>query len=333
MSVIRAHHYLSAQERKTLLEKSDWRAFAQVAGNWAVIGMAFALVYFFTNIFTVIIALFVIGGKQLGCSVIMHDASHNAMFTDPKVNDFVGKWFGAFPIFNDMIKYRPYHWLHHISTGSEEDPDLSLTKGYPTTVLSMGRKFFRDLSGLTGVKAQIAFFMMQMGYLSYNLAGSVQKLKANHTFISFVNKAFSSLSGPIISNLVLWFILYLSGAGWLYWLWIGALFTTYNFSIRVRSIAEHSIVDDTTDPLRNTRTTYANWIEKLLFAPNNVNYHLEHHMLMTVPSYNLPKMHQLLLKKGFYEKALLEKGYWKIIRMAAGLEEAPDRQNATTSSS
>ena len=76
------------------------------------------------------------------------------------------------------------------------------------------------------------------------------------------------------------------------------------------------MTDDVHDPLRNTRTTYANWLEKLLFAPNNVNYHLEHHLMMGVPSYNLPKMHHLLKDKGFYKNALLEKGYWNIIKQA-----------------
>ena len=37
---------------------------------------------------------------------------------------------------------------------------------------------------------------------------------------------------------------------------------------------------------------------------------------MAVPSYNLPKMHQLLKERGFYEKGLLEKNYWSIIQLA-----------------
>ena len=81
-------------------------------------------------------------------------------------------------------------------------------------------------------------------------------------------------------------------------------------------MAEHSMVEDSTDPLRNTRTTYANWLERLLFAPYYVNYHLEHHMMMGVPSYNLPKMHKLIKERGFYEIGLLEKNYWRIVRKA-----------------
>ena len=83
-------------------------------------------------------------------------------------------------------------------------------------------------------------------------------------------------------------------------------------------MAEHAMVEDTEDTLRNTRTTYANWFEKLLFAPHHVNYHVEHHLLMSVPPYNLPKMHRLLKERGFYKEGLLEQGYWDIVKMAIG---------------
>ena len=100
----------------------------------------------------------------------------------------------------------------------------------------------------------------------------------------------------------------------MYLLWLGALLTTFNFSLRIRSIAEHALVENAEDPIRNTRTTYANWLERMLFAPHHVNYHLEHHMLMSVPSYHLPQMHRKLKERGFYEKGLLEHGYWNIIK-------------------
>jgi fatty acid desaturase len=55
----------------------------------------------------------------------------------------------------------------------------------------------------------------------------------------------------------------------------------------------------------------------MLFAPHHVNYHAEHHLLMTVPSYNLPKMHRLLKERGYFETGLLEPNYLQIIKLAA----------------
>jgi len=42
------------------------------------------------------------------------------------------------------------------------------------------------------------------------------------------------------------------------------------------------------------RTTLAGPIARILVAPYWVNYHLEHHMVMHVPCWRLPKMHDLL---------------------------------------
>ena len=41
------------------------------------------------------------------------------------------------------------------------------------------------------------------------------------------------------------------------------------------------MVPDASEELLNTRTTRVRWWERFLLAPNFVNYHLEHHLLMT----------------------------------------------------
>ena len=55
---------------------------------------------------------------------------------------------------------------------------------------------------------------------------------------------------------------------------------------------------DSADPLRNTRTTKAGLLARAFIAPYYVNYHLEHHLLMTVPLFQLPKFHRLLSERG-----------------------------------
>ncbi|HVM97662.1 MAG TPA: fatty acid desaturase, partial [Candidatus Acidoferrales bacterium] len=86
---------------------------------------------------------------------------------------------------------------------------------------------------------------------------------------------------------------------------------------RLRSIAEHAMINDPADPLQNTRTTLARWWERLLIAPNFVNYHLEHHLVMTVPHYSLPRMHRLLKERGVLENACVSTGYLGIFQNAA----------------
>jgi fatty acid desaturase len=69
--------------------------------------------------------------------------------------------------------------------------------------------------------------------------------------------------------------------------------------------------------LRNTRTTLAAWWERLLVAPNRVNFHLEHHLLMTVPHHNLPALHQILRARGAIDAGCLAPNYAAVLRLAA----------------
>jgi len=76
-------------------------------------------------------------------------------------------------------------------------------------------------------------------------------------------------------------------------------------------------VPDPTDDLRNTRTTLARWWERLLIAPNRVNYHLEHHIMMAVPHYHLPRMHRLLRERAVLTGACVTDGYLRVLDLAS----------------
>jgi fatty acid desaturase len=112
-------------------------------------------------------------------------------------------------------------------------------------------------------------------------------------------------------------VLALAGHPALYLLWAGAWLTTYSLAMRIRSIAEHGMVPDPASDLKNTRTTLARWWERLLIAPNRVNFHLEHHLLMAVPHYNLPRLHRMLRERGVLVDACVAPGYASVLRLAA----------------
>lgn len=318
MQVLSPAPYLSVEERQSLSTKNDVKAAIGIIYHWFLILFALGLAYYFPNPIVMVISLFIIGGQQLACAILMHDAGHYAVFNSKRLNDWFGNWFGGYPIFQDMSRYRAYHLTHHLNTGLEEDPDLLLTRGYPTTRQSMIRKFSRDLFGITGSKALAGLVMMQLGYIEYNLGNKVVRTsQKDRSWTEFFKTFMNKLGGPIAAQLILLSIMTLSASPWLYLLWIGAYISTFQLSLRVRAMAEHSMVEDSTDPYANTRTTKANWIEQLLFAPYHVNYHAEHHMMMSVPSYHLPRMHHLLMQRGFYEKGNYEKNYWTIVKKAA----------------
>lgn len=303
-----AEHWRSVVTRdeiQDLLRFDDRRGAWIVVSTWGLIFGAMALVAWWPNPVTVVLALLVIGAQQLGLAVVMHDAAHRAMFSDRGVNDWVGSWLGAYPIWQDVEGYRPYHLRHHAKNWTEEDPDIGLARPFPITRASMWRKVWRDLSGRTGLK---------FARFSWRRDSGGQGLWQEQLRNALASPRFR---GMLISNAVLLGLLSLAGHPALYLLWVVAWFTTHTLVTRIRAIAEHSMVPDPADPLLNTRTTRIAWWERLFVAPNYVNYHLEHHLLMTVPPYNLPRMHELLRERGVLDHALVADGYLGILRAAS----------------
>ncbi|MFP8874189.1 MAG: fatty acid desaturase family protein [Myxococcota bacterium] len=301
---------LTRPEIESLLTMQDWRTAGSIATNWVIIFAAFACVELWTNPLTIILALFVIGTRQLGFAVLMHEASHRSLLSDRNWNDWVGNWLCAYPIWSDLQPYRPYHLKHHARTGSPEDPDIGLVKPFPITRSSFRRKVWRDLSGQTGFKFAEAAWQRTFGQAASDPV------------------ARSAARGFVVTNLILLAILVAWGSPALYLLWAGAWLTTHTLVTRIRSIAEHALTPDAQDPLGNTRTTVARWWERLLIAPNRVNYHLEHHLLMTVPHYALPRMHRLLQERGVLDRACVSRGYWQVLRNAtSGNSQGPTQQD------
>lgn len=287
-----------------LLSFDDKRSWASLAVNWGLVFASMAMVARWPNPVTIVAALFVIGGRQLGMSILMHEASHRTLFSNRKLNDWAGNWLAAYPVWADLAPYRPYHLRHHAKNWTKDDPDLDLATPFPVTRSSLRRKIWRDLSGQTGWKRFRATLRRDLGM-------SAGKSKRQD------ESGISALSGVVLSNLALLAILTAVGHPALYLLWVGAWFTTYSLVMRIRAIAEHAMPKNPADPFSNARTTLARWWERLLLAPNYVNYHLEHHLLMTVPHYKLPVFHRLLRERGLLEDANVVQGYARVLELAA----------------
>ena len=99
-------------------------------------------------------------------------------------------------------------------------------------------------------------------------------------------------------------------------LWVLPHLTSYQLVLRIRSISEHAVVEDEANDLKNTRTTLASWWVRFLMAPHNVNYHLEHHLFIYVPQYNLPKLHRMLTDNRVLDDAEIRNGYREVLKLA-----------------
>lgn len=315
-----ARRHLADDEYARLSRKSDLRGWLSVATHWGLIAAAFAIAAARPGILTIGIALIVIGGRQLALAVSMHDCAHRALFRSPELNEWVGQWLFAAPVAADLVAYRRYHFTHHRTAGSDADPDRSNYSRYPVGWASLARKATRDLVGLTGLRNLMLVAKMNMGLIAYQLSYDQVALDDPPPGVmSAAVRGLVNLWRPIAVNTVLFIALYAIGQPWLYLVWVGAWLTTYQLFSRIRNAAEHGATPDINDldPMRCTRTTRAGWLARLTIAPNHVNYHLEHHLLPTLPPYRLPAFHKLLEQKGLLKGADCAPGYLAVIRKLA----------------
>ncbi|MFT7687442.1 MAG: fatty acid desaturase [Candidatus Azotimanducaceae bacterium] len=289
---------LSPDELKLVTKKDNFLAALQVFADWFIIISTFVLMSIYTNPLSILLGVFILGGRMLGLGVIVHETGHRTLFTSKSLNNFVGNWFAAYWVFSHKESYMQTHLEHHREAGTENDPDVNNYKNYPIDALSFKRKIIRDLSGQVGWRR------------IKSIARATRKFsKLNDDMKQYLLRCY----GLNLSMLV---TLSLFGEAWLYLTWVIAFMTSHMLVVRIRQIAEHAAVPDLLDidARKNTRTLYISWLERLLIAPHGVNYHMEHHLLASVPIYRLKLMHKILLKKGYYQNVDFQRGYLNLLK-------------------
>lgn len=292
---------LTAHEREQVLQRSDLLAWGHVLGSWMLIFGTLLLVGYFPSAITLLFAWVVLPGRQLSLAVLMHEAGHGSLFKTKALNTWVGQWLCALPTLSDLPSYARGHTAHHRLAGTHEDPDLPNYQAYPIKKRSLYRKWMRDLTGQTGFKLLVALATGAGSQMSKETVGS-SHLLAKQLFVHLVFAA-------ILSAL---------GIGWTWFVWMGTFLTSYMWVVRLRQVGEHAAVTDLFDPdvRMNTRTVDAPVWQRFLLAPNNVNFHMEHHFMAGVPCYNLPKLRQLLRSKGLLDGVPQVTGYGQVLKLA-----------------
>jgi fatty acid desaturase len=296
--------YFTPEQWVPLAARSSWKGLALIGHAWLVILAAGAMAIVWP--LTLPIAWIIIGGRQLGLSILMHDAAHGALHSDSKINDWAGEWLTG----GGLVRYRTYHLGHHKFAQQAEDPDIGLSAPFPITPLSLRRKVVRDLTGQTGFKLRFG-----------DLQNRLKARKPGEPLLPILVEEIRRKRRWLLGGVAITAIAAPFGAWWA-WpvLWVLPQLTWFQLITRMRNIAEHALIaKDEPDPLRHARTTHANLLARATLAPYYVNYHCEHHMFMHVPCYNLPKIHRLLDRQGVTAGMLTEPGgYFKVMGLAAG---------------
>ncbi len=283
---------LTSEEMAGCLRRSNARALGVLFGNYAVIVFAFALSILWPNPLTILTSVLLLGARQLGLEVLNHDCAHNVFFANRRANELIGNWLCGGPTNTNLYKYRDYHLQHHRHAGTEQDPDLALALTYPAAKDSVRRKVLRDISGRTGIRD------------TWRQLRKLQPVR-NAPFL--------------VTHLVMIGTLTAFDATWAYLLWWGGYIFVYPLVTRLRFMGEHGVALDrlSSDARENTATTTVSLWERILIAPNFVNYHLEHHLLAGVPCYNLAKLHHLLVERDYFCGVdCITTGYANVLRKA-----------------
>lgn len=308
---------LNPREVRPFTEKSNLLGLCFIAFNWALIALAFYLPVLLPYWPAYFLSIVLIANRQLGLAILMHDASHYMLMKNKQLNLWLGRLLCGAPVLADLDGYRTYHLEHHKKAGTSDDPDYPNYRSYPVSKQSLARKILRDLSGITGLKMLFSLILMHAGVREYDMVFKSENKTANLPPIKILSNLISALWQPIVMNALLFSVLLVNDQPALYLLWVIAYLTFFQLFSRLRNAAEHANVPDLldTNPFKHARTTKVSWWERLTFAPNYVNYHVEHHLRPNVPCYRLPSFHEYLKKQGVYKNVKITRGYAEVVSL------------------
>lgn len=255
-----------------------------IAFDYLIVVVCMSSYVYFPNPGVWFVCWLIIGARQHGLGILMHDVGHFNFLRDKQKNDFWGNILVTFPLmFISTEAYRKKHRAHHNFVGTQKDPDLVAKQDmkswhFPKTPWQLLLLALQMLSGW-------GFFLLMRHQI---------RAKKNLTKGEEEPKDHRVLKQKIVYWIVLACLITAVG-GWKIFLllWLVPILSSLIFFERVRSVAEHFAVENEHD-FNYTRSVDCNAINKFLFGPHNIHYHIEHHIYPMVPFYNLPKLSTLL---------------------------------------
>ncbi|HLW70596.1 MAG TPA: fatty acid desaturase family protein [Candidatus Binataceae bacterium] len=271
--------------------------------EWILIIAAIACCQHWWNPWLYVGTVIFIGARQHALLILMHDGTHYRLFGNRRLNDWLSELLLAWPHLTTMRAYRHNHMNHHNFVNSEQDPDWRRKKDnpewrFPQPLSSLLRIALRDLSGVGGV--------------------NLIRLASSFSAPDKPSKAF-------VRARVAFYVAALAAIIWtreeeaLILYWVVPFFTWLIVIMRWRSIAEHFAIDYTAGAFGQSRTMQVGLVGRLLVAPKNVSYHIEHHFFPSVPFFRLPQLHALLMSKAeFASSAHITRSYAALLRECMG---------------
>ncbi len=263
--------------------------------EWIVIIAVYVISFYYWNVLFYFIAVIIIGSRMHALAVLMHDVAHHRFFKNRRLSDFIANVMVCWPLMITVEMYRNNHLSHHQHLNSDLDPDW---------VAKIGRQEFKF------PQTKLGFVLTLLGYMSgikglYDLTWMISRMKgkSKKKGVDWNRIGFLVILVTLISVL----------GGWKLYLlfWVIPFFTSFLLFQYIRSFAEHFGKLEYNSLLGSSRTVLPTLFERVLIAPYNISYHLEHHLYPGIPFHNLPALRDLLLKDSLYQKSgHVTKGYF-----------------------
>lgn len=263
-----------------------------VAWCWLSTALLIGAAAWISHPVTWLVAFVLMGPQFARFASLSHEAAHRLLFTNKRVNDWVGRWVVGYPAFISTDLYRRGHMAHHKDEFGPNEPDMNLYRGYPVTRESLRRKLRRDLFLESGWK---------------NFKSLLRGLRFDVSRTHAVRVIASQVAILLAFTLAGWPQLYL-------FLWFLPWMTEWRVINRLRAIAEHGGMQRSSDRRLTTHTVRQSRLASFFMVPYNIGYHLAHHVDMGVPWRNLPKLHEELLAAGWVPPDLEHSTYTELWR-------------------
>ncbi|NNF06389.1 MAG: hypothetical protein HKN21_06485 [Candidatus Eisenbacteria bacterium] len=287
----RIREYLSPEDIQEVHKRAAWKHFAIVLQQTILLIGLGILAYNITNPWIwAPLALFQ-GFVILSFIILLHEQIHNAIFSKkrPFIERLLGMYYGL-PSSISPSQFKRWHLDHHNELGSTtDDPKrayLSPKKNTP---------WFK------------ALYMTPALFVIYSIASSKEAKSYPKKLVLTMVAERVVLLGCHVA-LLLWLV---QSGGWDAWFRVhGApLFLAFPFAFTLNRLGQHYAIDPE-DPAKWATLVNSNKFWDWLFVYSNL--HLEHHYLVGVPCYNLPKLNRML--QPFYRDIGHEPyGYGKLL--------------------
>jgi fatty acid desaturase len=226
-------------------------------------------------------AVLLMGRAHAQFASLMHEAAHRLLFSNRRANDLVGRWLLGFPAFTSTDAYRRVHMAHHRQEFGPDEPDIPLYRGYPIEPASLRRKLIRDATGRTGLKL---------------LRSQLRGVRAPDQRVRRTLWKILAVQAVLLAAAIL------SGHWWAYpVLWLLPYLTVWRVINRLRSIAEHGGMQQSSDRRETTHSVRQTRLARTFLVPYRIGWHLAHHVDSGVPFRNLARYHDELRRSGYVD--------------------------------